>query len=384
MNNYLQKFTNVITKERDEEDIDSRYHQGMEQLILVVQKLSLARSLEDIMAIVRVAARQLTGADGASFVLRDKDQCFYADEDAIGPLWKGQRFPMTICISGWTMLNRQPTVIEDICEDVRIPYAVYKPTFVKSLAMVPIRTLEPIGAIGTYWAKLHQPTVEEVKLLQALADTTAVAIENVQVYAELEQRVRDRTAQLEAVNARLREEIHERQQAEAKVRQLSLTDELTGLHNRRGFFVLAEQQLKLVHRMDTPCCLLFIDLDGLKQINDTLGHEEGDVAIIEAAQLLKQTCRESDIVARLGGDEFVVFVTSCLDKADNLHDRLQSNIAHFNQENKHPYPLSMSVGIQYCMPNDSTSLEQLVAQADELMYVQKRSKKAQIAVASKS
>lgn len=179
------------------------YQHAMERLVTVVQELSLARDLDTIMKIVRKAARELTDADGATFVLRDNGMCFYADEDAISPLWKGQRFPMSACISGWAMLNRQPAVIEDIYADSRIPADAYRPTFVKSLAMVPIRTLDPIGAIGNYWATPHRATPDEVRLLQALADTTAVALENVQVYAELEQRVKDRTAQLESANKEL-------------------------------------------------------------------------------------------------------------------------------------------------------------------------------------
>jgi hypothetical protein len=175
----------------------------MERLVRVVQELSLARDLDTIMKIVREAARSLTGADGATFILRDGEQCYYADEDAIAPLWKGRRFPMTACISGWAMLNRQPAIIKDIYVDPRIPHEAYRPTFVKSLAMVPVRALDPIGAIGNYWARQHAPSAEEVRLLQALADTTAVAMENVRVYAELEQRVRKRTAELETANGDL-------------------------------------------------------------------------------------------------------------------------------------------------------------------------------------
>ncbi|MEH2167870.1 MAG: diguanylate cyclase [Nostoc sp.] len=148
--------------------------------------------------------------------------------------------------------------------------------------MVPIRTCNPIGAIGIYWATLHQPTVEKVKLLQALADTTAVAMENVQIYHELEQRIHNRTAALE-------KEIEGHQKVEAEVRRLSLTDELTGVYNRRGFFLFADQQLKLAHQLQKPCCLLFLDIDGLKQINDTFGHEVGDRVIVDAADLLSQT-----------------------------------------------------------------------------------------------
>jgi signal transduction histidine kinase len=155
------------------------------------------------MAIVRTAARELTGADGATFVLRDGDLCYYADEDAIAPLWKGRRFPMTACISGWAMLNRQPAAIPDIYADPRIPIDAYRPTFVRSLAMVPIRIEEPIGAIGNYWANQHHVSPQELRLLQALAHSTSVALENVELYAELEERVAARTRELNAANAEL-------------------------------------------------------------------------------------------------------------------------------------------------------------------------------------
>jgi len=165
------------------------YLEAMESLIGVVQELSQAKDLDTVMAIVRDAARRLTNADGATFVLRDGDQCYYADENAISPLWKGQRFPMSKCVSGWVMLNRVPAVIEDIYNDPRVPSDAYKPTFVKSLAMVPIRKEKPIGAIGNYWATKRMPSEEEVYILEALANTTSVALENVQLYDELQKKV---------------------------------------------------------------------------------------------------------------------------------------------------------------------------------------------------
>jgi signal transduction histidine kinase len=174
------------------------------RLVRAVQELSLARSVEAIREIVRHAARELTHADGATFVLRDGDQCHYIDEDAIAPLWKGQRFPMSACVSGWAMQHGQPAVIEDIFDDPRVPVDAYRRTFVKSLVMVPIRTPNPIGAIGNYWSHTHRATLEEVQVLQALANTTAVALENVRVYAELEHRVSERTLRLEHANEELR------------------------------------------------------------------------------------------------------------------------------------------------------------------------------------
>jgi signal transduction histidine kinase len=176
------------------------------ELVDAVQRLSLARTLGEVQEIVRTTARRLCGADGATFVLREGDLCHYADEDAVSPLWKGQRFPLDACISGWAMKNRRPAVIDDIYADDRIPHDAYRPTFVRSLAMVPIRRVDPIGAIGNYWRSHHRATPEEVELLQALADATAVAMENVALWSDVEKRVAERTADLDAalkVNERL-------------------------------------------------------------------------------------------------------------------------------------------------------------------------------------
>lgn len=148
----------------------------VDELIL---DLSMARGLDDIMQVMREQARPLIGADGITFVLRDGGQCHYADEDAISPLWKGQRFPLSSCISGWAMLNRQVVVIENIYADDRIPHAVYRPTFVKSLAMVPVQTDDPVAAIGAYWAHHHRPNDEQLRILQRIANSAAVAMTNI-------------------------------------------------------------------------------------------------------------------------------------------------------------------------------------------------------------
>ncbi|QLE46849.1 sensor domain-containing diguanylate cyclase [Nostoc sp. C057] len=184
---------------------------------------------------------------------------------------------------------------------------------------------------------------------------------------------RQAIAQMELI-----QEIRNRKQSEIEGRQLSLTDDLTGLHNRRGFFVMAEQELKIAHRMRLLCWVIFIDLDGLKQINDTLGHDMGDALIVDAGQLLKQSFRNSDIVARLGGDEFIVFISSYFKDADSIQAYLQVNIANFNQEQNRSYELSMSMGIERYSPGSNMSLEQLIARSDELMYAHKRLKRQSI------
>ncbi|MBN2504800.1 MAG: HD domain-containing protein [Bacilli bacterium] len=156
-----------------------RYISIMEKLLLVVQELSASKDLTQVMNIVRHSIRDLLESDGATFVLLDNDMCYYAEEDAISPLWKGKRFPMDICISGWVMKNKIPAVIKDIYQDERIPIDAYRKTFVRGLIAVPIRTHDPIGAIGCYWADNHAASPEEVRVLQVLADTAAIAMGNI-------------------------------------------------------------------------------------------------------------------------------------------------------------------------------------------------------------
>jgi len=126
-------------------------------MVDTIEALSAARTVEQIADVVRTQARKLSGADGVAVVLRDEDRCHYVDEDTIAPLWKGRKFPMTTCISGWAMLNGKTAVIPDIYLDPRIPHDAYRPTFVKSLVMTPVRPSDLVAAIGPYWAEERTP-----------------------------------------------------------------------------------------------------------------------------------------------------------------------------------------------------------------------------------
>jgi diguanylate cyclase (GGDEF)-like protein/PAS domain S-box-containing protein len=171
------------------------------------------------------------------------------------------------------------------------------------------------------------------------------------------------------------QDITERKRMEAEMREMSLRDLLTELYNRRGFITLAEQQLKAANRAQRPLQLTFIDCDRLKWINDTLGHKEGDKALIDTTHILRQTFRESDIIARLGGDEFAVL---SIDAADMHHEdfsrRLQQHIDACNAKESRQYKLSLSWGTAIYNPESPISLDQLISAADELMYAQKKAK----------
>ncbi len=171
-------------------------------LARAIEHLSTATDVDAVQMVVRRTARDLTGADGTTIVLRDGDQCHYVDEDAIAPLWKGSRFPMEQCVSGWVMQHRQPAVIPDVYADDRVPAETYEPTFVRSMVMVPIRTVDPVGAIGAYWATPHEASPEQVELLLALASSTAVALDSVLRRGDLRE-ASERNATLSRANLTL-------------------------------------------------------------------------------------------------------------------------------------------------------------------------------------
>ena len=161
-------------------------------LTRTVEALSSARTLDHVTAVVAEAARDLADADGATFVLREDGACFYADEKAIGPLWKGLRFPLDTCVSGWAMSRSETVVIPDVFADPRVPHDAYRVTFVKSMCMVPVRLEDPIAAIGTYWSDGRTPAPATVRQLEILADTAAVALENLELRGALDRRAAER------------------------------------------------------------------------------------------------------------------------------------------------------------------------------------------------
>ncbi|RYE97035.1 MAG: GAF domain-containing protein, partial [Oxalobacteraceae bacterium] len=127
---------------------------------------------------LRETARNVIGCVGIAIILKDGDLCHYVEEDAIGPLWKGQKFPAAACVSGWSMRNKATAVIPDIRADDRIPYELYAGTFVRAMAMAPVRSNAPVGAIGAYWSQPYTPADWEVEVLEALAEAAATALDN--------------------------------------------------------------------------------------------------------------------------------------------------------------------------------------------------------------
>jgi len=176
--------------------------------------------------------------------------------------------------------------------------------------------------------------------------------------------------------AMIARDIRDRKRLEDTLRTLSLTDDLTGLYNRRGLFTLGEQSLKLAQRIKKRIVLAYVDLDGMKWINDRFGHPKGDLALLALANVLRASFRKSDIIARIGGDEFVVMALETGNESpEKILERIAGNLAVLNEKNAPDTPLSISAGISVADPNDPCPLDELLARADRLMYEDKARKK---------
>lgn len=186
---------------------------------------------------------------------------------------------------------------------------------------------------------------------------------------ELQESLRQRVRELEAA-------IAERKIAEEALRNLSLTDQLTGLYNYRGFINLAEHHAKTARRSKHPSLLIYADMDGLKEINDTLGHRAGSSAIAAVGQILRRTFRDCDIIGRLGGDEFAVLVTNMQEpETAKVLERLRRNLHAYNETSNHEFTLALSIGAVEIDHEHAWSIEDQMARADEVMYREKRKKK---------
>jgi diguanylate cyclase (GGDEF)-like protein len=225
--------------------------------------------------------------------------------------------------------------------------------------LVEARTAEDVNAVVAATAPLLQ-AAEELSLLEILTDVATLALSNAQFRSQL-----DTAHDVTEANRRLEEEIEEHWQFAAEVFRQSVTDELTGLYNRRGFFKRAEQELAELRERQRVGMVLFLDLDGLKELNDTEGHDAGDALLVEAAELLRRLFRDQDVLARIGGDEFAVFVPGWAD-VDKVVERLRTA----------PGRVRLSIGTAVFDPDEPKGLYELLGLADSAMYDDKRAHKA--------
>jgi len=203
------------------------------------------------------------------------------------------------------------------------------------------------------------------------------------LYLEMNESIKDRERRICTIFAKRLEEIfamieniEKRKKAEKALRDLALVDELTKLFNRRGFITLGRQHLKLSERLDKKSVLFYIDVDGMKFINDNLGHSQGDEILIEIASILKSVFRKADILARIGGDEFACLgLETGENSPQKILERINKAIELRNKKKLYFPPISLSIGVATFEPRSPVSLESLLEEADKKMYLEKKEKK---------
>lgn len=234
----------------------------------------------------------------------------------------------------------------------------------------------PWGALAALW----HPALDEERLrvceeiLARLAELTGAAMSNVVSKMILEERASALEEVSKSATEQLVSELRERELEVREKHRVAMTDVLTGMLNRRGFYERAEQGLRMARRQGVECAIIFADLDGLKTINDRYGHCAGDVCLRSAARILQESFRDSDVIARLGGDEFAAFTVDTTN-TDVIVQRIEKRAAELFSEGEFPHPISFSIGVAVCDPASDQPLEEFVSMADSAMYEAKRGRK---------
>ncbi len=337
-----------------------------------VRDLATAGDLATIRRVVHRATRQLTGADGTTFLVGGAAGVSAVGD--VGDVGDGHLDELASYLGDLAMSHCHTLAIADLAADERIPAEVARRTRARSLLMVPVRSHDPVGVIVASWEHHHEMAGTEISVLQALADSTAMALDKLLLTDALEARVAERTAELIATNRRLDSEIRERARAEEQHRILAFTDDLTGLYNRRGFTHLTGE----IRRAERPSIgveqLVFVDIDGLKAVNDTLGHHEGDRLLRSAATVLRETFGDEDVLARIGGDEFAVYQPRPTMEPARIVERIEAATKRHNRRGALAGRLAVSIGVATAGPNDGESLDRLLARSDAAMYAHRRVK----------
>jgi len=240
--------------------------------------------------------------------------------------------------------------------------------------MVSVPTRHAMAVLVAGWTDDAAPSTWDGRrrLLGTILELSIATLGRISARSSLEDLVSTQYEQMAGAAQAHADELARRDESDGAMRALALTDILTGLNNRRGFFIQAEHMFRLARRMRAGCSVIYADIDGLKLVNDQLGHAAGDELIRDAGAVLRESLRDSDVLARLGSDEFAAFVL------DDAHPRvmlarLQDNLRAFNLMQDRSYHLAISAGAVQCDPGSGTALFNYVQSADREMYLHKRS-----------
>jgi diguanylate cyclase (GGDEF)-like protein len=355
---------------------EPRHHvntDALRQLLALARDLLKAADLNSAMDLAGAAMSELLLADSALLLVVLNGREHRAEFDRRGRRLLGEHYTTLYQNARNAIGANTALVLPPLDAETPLAAAFAAPS--ACIAAAPFPPLNALGAAAIAWDRRphRYQLARRVSLLRHIAALTAAALSNIEAKQALLGVAWARSAALSAATQQHAREIRQRDQLAEENHRMSITDVLTGMANRRGFFMQAEQSFKVAQRQGAPSALIFADIDGLKDINDEWGHDIGDHLIQDSAYLLRKSFRASDIVARLGGDEFAAFTL------DDIHpelilNRIQDNMHDFNQRVSRPYQVSFSIGIVQCDPGSGLSLHRYLALADEQMYSKKKTR----------
>ena len=345
----------------------------LRRLLALARDFLQAPDFGGILELAGQAIPELLHSDGSLLVVHDGEREFVTEFGHHQEPMPMSEASALLRHARRAMADRTPILLPEIARDSGMREDELAELGVTSLIAYPFPPVKPMGALVSVWHRqgYRKELARLVPTLRLLGEITGAALGNARFRKSLEDRIVTKASEIEEAARLHAVELLRRDSVEEEIHRISVTDMMTGLLNRRGFFLHAERSFKLARRQRVPSALVFIDIDGLKSINDAYGHDVGDDLIEDVAHILLQCFREADVVARIGGDEFAVF-TIDTSQPDVLRDRIRQSLADFTLRPDCPYRISFSTGIVRCDPVSELSLSEYLLRADQMMYEEKR------------
>jgi diguanylate cyclase (GGDEF)-like protein len=344
----------------------------LRRLLALARDLLQAPTLGAILDTVGPALRDLLAAQDVLLLLGSGEHELVTRFDHAGRRQAGNQAMPLYRHAAQALQDRGAVLLADQPDRSDDSLSVTTPSV--NLLALPFPPGDPVGVLAACWPQeapcRHHP-MAQVATMRYVCELIAAALGNAAFRHDLQASILACTLEMEKGAREHAEELGRRTVIEDDLQRIAITDVMTGMLNRRGFFLEAERSLKLARRRREPGALIFADVDGLKSVNDELGHEMGDSLIRDAAALLEESFRNSDVVARIGGDEFAAFTFDAA-QPQVILARVQERIEHFHRQHERPYRVAFSTGIVACDPSSRLTLADYLALADQKMYENKR------------
>lgn len=343
----------------------------MRRLLDLARDLLQAPDLRSVLALVGRASPEILQADGILLLVIIGEQELIAEFDRHGVSRTARADSDLLRHARQAMADGTPILLPETVTDCqRLDTTVSQETV--SMLALPFPPVKPVGVLAALWCRRGDRNELSTKIptIRYLGELTGAALGNVDSRWTLEGKVESQSREIAEAARQHANELLRRDGIEEEIHRIAVTDVMTGLLNRRGFLLHAERSLKVARRQGLPSALIFFDIDGLKKVNDEFGHDAGDHLIENAARILQESFRGSDVVARLGGDEFAALTLDAA-QPDLLVARIQQSIDNFGLRSSQPYRISFSFGIAQCDPLSESTLSDYLSQADRRMYEQK-------------